>query len=116
MFIKGKVLDGLGKGKNFVKIPFYNFLFSQLLLANPFPGTLNIALQESIQFKHFIRGNAHHGGLWYRRAFLFNIPILIIRPFKTTHLKNIVEIVSSWHLRTLFNLKNNNEVSLFLLE
>ncbi len=116
MFIKGRITGGLGKGKKFIKDPFYTLFFSNLLLANPFPGTLNIALQKPIHFNHSLSGNAHHGGLWYRRAFLFSTPVLIIRPFKTSHPNNIVEIVSSWHLRTLFNLKNGKQVNLFLLE
>jgi len=111
--IRGKVSSGLGKGGFFLSRDPYKSFFRGLLGKNPYPGTLNVELdidwREVLPLKNYFQP-VNMGGLWYSLGEIKDLLIVIIRPKKSGHPNNIVEIVASEYLRGYLNLKDGDEI------
>ena len=118
----GRVISGKGEGKYYMSLKPYKERFKNILGYYPYEGTLNIKkLNNNFQldklnwleiddFKY--NGRAYYGakilpvkiygkiGYWVNGA--------IIHPKKSTHDKNIIELISNVNLRKFLFLKNND--------
>ena len=120
MKLKGTVQNGFGKGAAFVR------LYSEKIKATagfiPFPGTLNLIVNPLLR-KVFLNSNGRktiaefeQNGITYGAVYLYDIKLeevvdaAIIIPVRTTHNKEVMEIITAEDLRNRFNIENEAEV------
>jgi riboflavin kinase len=120
--IAGKVKSGLGEGKYYINLPGYQKQFKEKLGGKVFPGTLNLEVNE-FELADFLsskKGVFIEGFSGKQRsfgsAFVFRVKLnglsecFAIVPERTTHPKNILEIISFFNLRKKLKLKDNDVV------
>ncbi|MBI4406349.1 CTP-dependent riboflavin kinase [Candidatus Micrarchaeota archaeon] len=116
MNVNGVVVSGMRKGAKFVAMPFYSGQFKQRLGFLPFPGTLNIRMavkdKKKITKQKGIRiaGKKGKGSAWCFAVKVNTVPCFAIIPDKSTHEKNILEILSRFNLRKKLRLRNRCRV------
>jgi riboflavin kinase len=121
------VTSGTGRGAKFIALPIYSQIFRKLLGESPFFGTLNLVLPQSES--DYITSRFKEGRVFtdleyegHEYGGIVVIPLVIpcedneisavaVRPHLTTHDSNIIEIVSSKHLRKCLELKDNDELT-----
>ena len=121
--LAGTVISGLGEGRYYMSIPYYKEQFAEQLGFEPFPGTLNIRLdQASIQIRKelekfdwiTIRGfTADNRTFGDARALCCRIEgykCAIVVPTRTHYPEDIIEIIAGSELRKALNLKDNDIV------
>lgn len=124
MEIKGIITSGHGRGAYFMSQPVYQNQFKEKLNFSPFPGTLNIKIdQKEIDSIHNlpqekmtnIEGKEKFGDVLLIKAVLNDkIEGAIVFPERTTHGKNIIEFVAQKNIKKALNLKNGDSVKVSL--
>jgi riboflavin kinase len=124
MIISGKIVSGTRKGGYFVSQKVYSDQFLHILGFKPFPGTLNIEvnekdLQEIInipkQKLNIIHGREGFGDVKCIKSTLNNkIDGALLFPAKTEHPPKILEFIANENLREDLNLKDGDLVTLIL--
>ncbi|MCP4764102.1 MAG: DUF120 domain-containing protein [archaeon] len=125
----GEVKTGMGEGGYYVNIPNYFKKFTEFLEDSPFPGTLNVILDEEFIEDYFREIENHtsrviNGFESEKRTFgdvhCYDIYIcaleepsnwvtgLILDIRRTSHKKGTVEIVAHHELRKFFNFKDGS--------
>jgi riboflavin kinase len=111
MEISGRVAAGLGEGASYVRK--YNKYFLQKLGFRAFPGTLNIRARlpgvkntlliepverelHPVECVKVVINNAMQGA--------------VVRPFRTVHENNILEIIAPVNLKKYFSLKDGDKI------
>ena len=104
MEITGIVTTGLGKAAYFLGQDFYKNQFREKCGFTPFPGTLNLIVEEDkledirlmkSSCKNLIKPDQGFGAVRYIRAHLNkDIEGAIVFPDKTTHDENYLEFIS----------------------
>ena len=122
MKINGEVTTGLGKAAYFLSQEFYSREFKKNLGFVPFPGTLNVIVNEEyldvineikVNCKNLINPDEGFGAVNYIEAILNDkIKGAIVFPAKTTHEENYLEFISQNKLRDELNLNDRDIVSL----
>ena len=122
MKITGEVTTGLGKAAYFLSQEFYSREFKKNLGFVPFPGTLNVIVNEEyldvineikVNCKNLIKPDEGFGAVKYIEAILNDtIKGAIVFPAKTTHKENYLEFISQNKLRDELNLNDGDIVSL----
>lgn len=122
MKIAGEVTTGLGKAAYFLSQEFYSREFKKNLGFVPFPGTLNVIVNEEyfdeineikVNCKNLIKPDEGFGAVKYIEAILNDkIKGAIVFPAKTTHEENYLEFISQNKLRDELNLNDGDIVSL----
>ncbi len=122
MKIDGEVTTGMGKAAFFLSQEFYTNEFKKNLGFIPFPGTLNIIVDDkylndinSIKDNcvNVIKPDAEFGAVKYIQAKLNDeIDGAIVFPAKTTHEENYLEFICEIKLRDEFNLVDGDIVSI----
>ncbi|MBI2665122.1 CTP-dependent riboflavin kinase [Candidatus Woesearchaeota archaeon] len=108
----GKLISGTGKGAYFVSL--YSKVFQEKLGFTPFPGTLNLKIEGHFNLKEDKKIALKKDGFGDVDCF----PIILqkeykcylIRPHKTVHPGNILEIVAPVNLRELFHLNDGDDL------
>ncbi len=123
--IKGKVTSGLGEGKLFLSLPYYEDSFKKFLGFTPYPGTLNIIIYDRISFENRLRldtsrcvnipeyrdENRVLGAVKAYPARINDLePAAIVIPLRTTHPKSVIEVISPYFLREKLSIKDGDEV------
>ena len=123
--IKGKVTSGLGEGKIFLSLPYYENSFRKFLGFTPYPGTLNIVIYDRASFENrllldtsrcinipeYRDENRVLGAVKAYPARINNVePAAIVIPLRTTHPKSVIEVISPYYLREKLSLKDGDEV------
>lgn len=122
------VTSGTGRGKKFVSLPAYTNIFQKYLPNKPFPGTLNLILNEK---DHLIINQLFEKAIIYDDIYdegkkMGGIKLILlklgidqklldvigVRPLLTSHNDSIIEIVSDKNLRNFFKLKDGNSITL----
>ena len=121
--IRGKVFSGRGEGSFFVSI--YSKEFRKVLGFNPYPGTLNIKIEEEDlvgkyssclrKMKHFIIEppripGAKLGKVLVYPAIFNGLNVYIVRPAITVYKLDVIELIAEESLRETFSLKDGDEV------
>ena len=122
MKIDGEVATGLGKGSYFLSRDFYKNEFERKLGFIPFPGTLNIVVDEKYQdeirdiknsCQNIIKPHNEFGAAKYIEATLNDkIKGAIVFPAKTIHEENYLEFISENKVRDELDLTDGDIVSL----
>ncbi len=122
--MKGIVVGGRGEGKKFMSMEKYKEQFIKNFNINPYPGTLNLEIDEKIYgdmkklegiYLHgFIREGKEYGGVKCFPVKILDENCLLIIPEKTVYEK-IVEIVSQYNLREKHGLENGDHLEIEFL-
>lgn len=120
-FLSGKVITGLGEGQYYISLEGYREQFREKLGFDPYPGTLNIKLDEkSIDIRKKVTESINIMGFTdMKRTFgkgsCFRIRIsdiegAVITPERTHYPEDIIEIIAPVNLRTDLDLKDGHNV------
>lgn len=122
MKIDGEVTTGFGKAAFFLSQEFYTKEFKKNLGFIPYPGTLNIIVNELYldeindiknNCENLIKPDEGFGAVKYIQAKLNNkIEGAIVFPAKTTHEENYLEFICENKLRDELELNDGDIVSL----
>lgn len=122
MKILGFVISGTKKGGYFISQKYYSEQFKEKLGFKPYPGTLNIQLQEEnleqiakipTEEIGIIEGKERFGAVKYIKASLNDaVNGALVFPVKTEHPQDILEFIASENLREKLNLQDGELVSL----
>ncbi len=118
----GKVVSGLGEGRYYVQIDGYQKQFKEKLNLIPYPGTLNIEInpveikeffqaKNQIMIEGFSTKERTFGGiLCYPIKINKKLPGYLIKPLRSTHTDNIIEIIAPVYVRGEFGLDDGSEI------
>jgi len=127
--IRGMVTSGKGVGWKYVSMNIYNTILTEILGAVPFNGTLNIVMDIDIGeltricppnlVKNVKINGTEFGGFyyWYCNIVINNNALeraLALRPLKSSHPPNIIEVISAKYLRGYLNLKDGDFIDIEL--
>ena len=117
--LKGKVVSGMSVGAKIMLD--YLHKFKETFGLDIFPGTLNIQLEEDFDFlkSEYIEAfeksdGTKRGRVYFLKAKISGFAVFLIRPEKTGHPKNILEIVSDKNLRERFSIKDNDFLGIIM--
>ncbi len=117
--LKGKVITGLGEGQYYISLEGYRMQFREKLGFDPYPGTLNIKLdQKSIELRRRISPNIRILGFTaHNRTFgsgrCFNVRIsdiegAVIVPERSHYPEDVIEVIAPVNLRQRLNLNDGS--------
>jgi riboflavin kinase, archaea type len=118
---KGKIINGLGEGAYYVKI--YNKKIQDLINFKPYNGTLNLIIEindfekfisnlKSYTIKEFKTDKRTYGKIILFKAKIKNQEIALLKPIRTFHSKNIIEIIAPFNIRKKFKLKEGDIIEI----
>ncbi len=118
----GVYIRGLGRASRFIASEPYNGLFRSILGAEPFPGTLNIKLKGLGSFRDlatvcrpyasygdFVYQGRVFGGLTLWIGYRLDTRFIVLRPHRSSHSDDVLEIVGSIDLKKRFDLEYGDE-------
>jgi len=123
--INGELVSGLGEGRYYISLKGYRKQFSEKLNFIPYGGTLNIKvdektgkeihnLSEFILIEGFSTKKRSFGGLKCAKAKIEHknrqIIAAVIKPFRTVHGDDIIEVIAPYYLREKLKLKEGDTV------
>ncbi|MBQ2665529.1 DUF120 domain-containing protein [Methanobrevibacter sp.] len=122
MKIEGEVTTGLGKAAFFLSQEFYTKEFMKNLGFIPYPGTLNVVVDDKYldeingiknSCQNLIKPDEGFGAVKYIEATLNDeISGAIVFPAKTTHEENYLEFIAESKLRDELDLEDGDIVFL----
>ncbi len=117
----GKVISGLGQGGYFLSREGYRQQFLNRLGYIPFPGTLNVLLDEpfpasapAIFIQGFSERESCFGSCRCYRIRINGIEAAAIRPEKSSHPPEMIEVIAPLNLRLALHLKDGDSVEVAL--
>ena len=126
--LKGKVVSGLGEGVVYMSMPEYRERFKKILGFEPYPGTLNVKLdQPSTLAREELRNSSQgyriegfeingkkYGGVVVYRAIINGnnkaVECAVLDIEKTKHGSDILEVIAPVKLREELRLKDGDDV------
>jgi len=123
----GRVVTGLGEGQYYISLDGYRQQFLKNLGFDPYPGTLNIRLDDrSIDIRKKINPKIKITGFTdQNRTFgsgsCFNIKIkdvigAVITPERTHYPEDIIEVIAPVNLREYLNIKDGSTIEVELIK
>lgn len=125
--IAGELVSGVGEGRYYVGLKGYKKQFREKLNFIPYAGTLNLRVDEktgravsniteSIAIEGFRTKKRSFGGLKCVKAKLEHkdqqIIAAVIKPFRTVHGEDIVEVIAPYYLRERLEIKDGDRIKL----
>ena len=126
MSFVGKVFQGLGEGAYYIGLEGYKIQFAKALGFDPYPGTLNVKLESTIQvelkkqlrgfdglrIEGFQRDGRTYGGARCYRATVGkgNLRAAVLVIDRTHYDDSVLEIISPDFLRGALGLKNGDQL------
>ena len=125
--LSGRVVTGLGEGQYYISLDGYRSQFMKKLGFDPYPGTLNIRLDDkSIDLRKKISSKIKITGFTdQNRTFgsgsCFNIKIrdvtgAVITPERTHYPEDIIEVIAPVNLREYLNVKDGSTIEVEVLK
>ncbi|MCX9075381.1 MAG: winged helix-turn-helix domain-containing protein/riboflavin kinase [Candidatus Methanoperedens sp.] len=126
-FLTGRVITGLGEGQYYISLEGYRIQFREKLGFEPYPGTLNIKLDDqSTELRKGIRANVRISGFknesrTFGSGSCFNVSIsnisgAVIVPERTHYPVDIIEVIAPVNLREYLNLKDGSIVQVEVIK
>lgn len=127
--IVGELVSGVGEGRYYVGLKGYKKQFRDKLNFIPYAGTLNLKVDgktgravsnitESIAIEGFRTKKRSFGGLKCVKAKLEHkdqqIIAAVIKPFRTVHGEDIVEVIAPYYLREKLKLEDGDKVRIIV--
>ena len=127
--LKGRVFKGLGEGAFYVTIPYYFKEFSRLLGGPPYPGTLNVRLEDEeskanrillnslpgIYIPGFSNRKRSYGGVKCFHVLVDSEEGLLLLIERTHYPPDVIEIISRKKLRDALKLRDGDLVIIRVL-
>lgn len=125
MSIAGELVSGVGEGRYYIGLKGYRKQFRDKLNFIPYAGTLNLKVDENIgrQFhdlsdfiliEGFRTKKRSFGGLKCAKAKIEHgnrqILAAVVKPFRTVHGDDILEIIAPYFLREKLKLKDGDKI------
>lgn len=132
--LTGSLVDGAGEGKKFISLDGYQRQFRERLGYEPFPGTLNIELdEESIRQRELMEtldgipiDEWEDDGQTYGSAVCYGVDVCkntstyssvhVLVPDRTHHGSSIVEVIAPEKLRDTLSIEPQDDVRLYITE
>lgn len=119
----GKIASGLGQGQYFISREGYSRQFLQHLGFVPFPGTLNVLLDEpfpagasqAIKIEGFQKEGRSFGECKCYRIKLNGIDAAVVRPERSRYSAELIEVIAPVKLRLALGLEEGDPVEVVLL-
>jgi len=125
--ISGTITKGFEEGKYYLSLPGYRNQIREKFGFDPFPGTLNIKLDEREAWKRqhlqqldgvlisgFNDGKRTFGNLLAYRCRLDKHDCFLIVPLRTHHGPEIIELISPFSIKKKFGLKDGDMVRVII--
>ncbi len=119
--MRGRVVGGLGEGQYYISREGYRNQFFQKLGFVPFPGTLNIKLDQpfnpgphQVRIEGFREEERTFGGCKCYRIKINGLEGAIIRADRSSYPADLVEVISPRRLRDALKLEDGDAVELIL--
>lgn len=120
---KGRVESGVGEGAYYVSLKPYLEQFRKKLGFVPYKGTLNVRVdyanflqfittQQKIKIDGFKASNRTFGPIVAYKTKLNRVEAAIVIPKRTSHERDVIEIISAEYLRGKFHLKDGDELEI----
>ncbi|MCH8067060.1 MAG: CTP-dependent riboflavin kinase [Nanoarchaeota archaeon] len=123
--LEGIVVVGLGTGAVFMSIDHYKAEFKDKLGFDPYPGTLNMVLNNRqtnllkdinpIRIESFKKDNKTFGGVSCYKVKINNVDGAIIVPDLTEHEEDTIEIIAPINLKLKLNIKDGDKIKIELI-
>ena len=121
-FMLGKISAGLGQGQYFISREGYSRQFLQHLGFVPFPGTLNVLLEEpfpaeqqAIRIKSFQEEGRSFGECKCYRIKLNGIEAAVVRPERSRYPADLIEVIAPVQLRRALGMEDGDPVEVILI-
>ncbi len=118
----GKISAGLGQGQYFISREGYSRQFLQHLGFVPFPGTLNVLLEEPFPVEHqaiiiegFLEEGRSFGECKCYRIKLNGIEAAVVRPERSRYPADLIEVIAPVQLRLALGLEDGDAVEVILI-
>ncbi|NYT02136.1 MAG: DUF120 domain-containing protein [Methanosarcinales archaeon] len=120
--LRGRVAGGLGEGQYYISVQGYKDQFNRLLGFDPFPGTLNLKLEEPfvetaagcIPILGFRDHSRTFGSCNCFPVKIQGIQGAIVRPERSNYPPHLVEVIAPVNLRQTLGLSDGDLVELVL--
>ncbi len=118
-YLCGQVTTGLGEGKYYMSLKGYVNQITKHLF-KPYPGTLNLKvrdedkwkrdliMRDAIHIKGFKQGKRTFGDIYVYPCEIEGESGAIVMPIRTTHSKDIIELIAPFHIRSKMNKKDGD--------
>jgi riboflavin kinase len=120
--MRGILAAGLGRGQYFISREGYSRQFLHHLGFVPFPGTLNVLLEEpfpaeqqAIKIEGFQEDGRSFGECKCYRIRLSGIDAAVVVPERSRYPPDLIEVVAPVQLRRALGLKDGDSVEITLL-
>jgi len=123
MKIKGTLTSGSGEGAYYMSKELYSLQFREKLGFEPYPGTLNIIIQdndihsikECLTDAKKIEGRGKFGDVLYIEAKLNDkVRGALVFPVKTHHPPKMLEFIAPVYIRQKLKLKDGDTVTILV--
>jgi len=125
LVLRGRVFTGLGEGRKYLSIEEYRKQFIEKLNIDPYPGTLNLRLDEEsskmkrileilpgIIIRGFRKRSIEYGGAKAFKATINNeVPGAVLLIDRTHYGREVLEVISEYYLREILKLKDGDLVT-----
>ncbi len=119
----GRYVKGLGRAGAFLSMEVYREILSRRLGSDPYPGTLNIEVEGLGGYRELRRicppedvgdievGGRIFGGLHIWRGSIGGERVLVIRPYRSAHPENVLEVVSREKLAERLKIEEGQAIA-----
>ncbi|MGZ5520322.1 MAG: DUF120 domain-containing protein [Halobacteriota archaeon] len=126
--LEGTIVSGLGEGRYYLSIRGYTKQFEELLGFTPYPGTLNIKLDNKsasarvrlnnltpINISSFKTSNRTYGGIKAYVASIGGIDGAIIVPDRTHYHNDIIETIALVSIKETLKIDNGDSIKVVVI-
>lgn len=117
--LKGKIIKGIGEGKHYIAI--YSKHIHEIIGYVPYLGTLNIKITDGsveeffndirkLTIYSFQKNGISYGSVVLYLVKLNGFEVYVVRPIKTSHHNDVVEIISDVDLKEKLDIDENSEI------
>ncbi len=118
--LRGKIFSGNGEGEKFITLPWVRKQIVEKIGFDPYPGTLNIKLENDIKLRTLNKAKAieispetgFYRGICFKACFMDKVECAIVIPEIANYPKNILEVIAPINLKENLLLKNGNTVKI----
>ncbi len=120
--MRGKILSGLGQAQYFLSREGYSRQFQERLGFVPFPGTLNVLLdepfpaeKETIKIEGFAEESRTFGECKCYRIKLNGMQAAVVRPERSRYPPELIEVIAPVQLRLVLGLEDDDLVEVIII-
>ena len=125
--IKGRIVEGLGVGRQFTRVPWVRAQFISKLSIDPYPGTLNLEIEDADDLKKLESLRASQGieitpedpafccGKCFQVLIGGKIKGAIVFPLVESYPKNKLEMVTSENVKEALSVKTGDLLEVEIL-